>query len=99
MDDEDAAETRSKTADFVYQFASNGNHYRLNVPLELPYGGDASELAVRLVAAHRIPCHLEEDLRGALRAYASAASLEMLDELAERNLYGGSVFEKVLIGV
>lgn len=86
-----------RTADFAYQFRSGGNTYCLNVPLELPFEGHTRELAVRLVRAHRIPCHLEDDLCEKLGAFASSASLEMLDQLAERNLYGGSVFEKVIL--
>ena len=95
MGEETDGDLASRTADFVYQFRCKNNNYRLKVPLDLPFEGDARELAVRLVGAHRIPCHLEDDLCQKLRRFASSASVEMLDELAERNLYGGSVFEKV----
>ena len=81
--------------DFVYNFQSNGCTYRLQLPLEVPYRGVPRELAVRLVKAHRIPCHLEDDLCERLVEFISTSSLDVLDQLAERSLYGGSVFEKV----
>ncbi len=84
-----------RTASFLYQFVSKGNNYRLRVPLRLPFEGNAREYAVRLIAAHRIPCHLEDDLCKSLEEFAKTATLEMLDNLAERKFYGGSVFEKV----
>lgn len=86
----------SDTVDFVYNFQSKGSTYRLQVPLEVPYRGIPRELAPRLVKAHRIPCHLEDDMCERLVEFTSAASLDVLDQLAESNLYGGSVFEKVV---
>ena len=93
VDDGDLQEL--KTASFLYQFVSKGNTYRLKVPLKLPFEGNAREYAVRLIAAHRIPCHLEDDLCKRLQAFSRDATLEMLDKMAERKFYGGSVFEKV----
>ena len=81
--------------EFVYQFVSKGSTYRLTVPLKLPYQGDSSEHAVRLVKAHKIPFHLEDEVREKLDSYAKSATLKMLDQAAEEKIYGGSVFEKV----
>ena len=84
-----------RTATFEYQFTSRGNSRCLRVPLKLPYEGNPREYAVRLIDAHRIPYHLEDDLCRSLQKFAKDAKLEMLDKMAERRFYGGSVFEKV----
>lgn len=84
-----------QSAEFCYQFLSNGSTYLLNLPLKLPYVEELRELAVRLVGAHKIPCHLEDDLCEKLQEFVRSATVEMLDQQAENNFYGGSVFEKV----
>ena len=96
MEEEESREER--IADFTYQFSAKGSTYRLRLPLKLPFREDARELAVRLMRAHGVPCYLEDDLCRELGSFARSASLEMLDDLAEKNAYGGSVFEKVWRG-
>ena len=88
-----------RIGDFVYQFPSRGKVYRLTVPLKLPYQDNSRELAVRLIRIHKIPFHLEDDLFEKLEAFSEAATLQMLDQQAENNLYGGSVFETVRKGL
>ncbi len=80
---------------FSFQFHSQGNICRLDVPLKLPYQGDAREHATRLVRGHKIPFHLENDLYQALDAFTKDSTMKMLDQEVEESLYGGSVFEKV----
>ena len=88
-----------QVAEFTYQYPSRGNTYRLTLPLKLPYEADLGELAVRVVSAHGIPCHLEDHLCQQLREFVRSATLEMLDQVAESRFFGGSVFEKVGCGV
>ena len=84
-----------KTFDFVYDFRSNGSIRRLKLPLKLPYVGNARELALRVIMAHKLPQHLEDDLHDQLLNFARGASQEMMDKKAEERMVGGSVFEKV----
>ena len=91
MDGEEEPERR----EFCYQYRSNGVTYRLNYPVPLPYEGDLRELAIRLVGAHKIPCHLEDELCAKLQEFVGSCTLEVLDAKAENNFFGGSVFEKV----
>lgn len=81
--------------EFAYKFLSNGKKYELKVPIGLPFGGSCKELAVRLIKAHKIPFHLEDELHEKLDRFTKAATLGMLDEQSENRMYGGSVFEKV----
>lgn len=87
----------SSPRQFVYRYRSNGTECKLRVPLRrLPLSRTAcSELAVRLVAAHRLPCYLEEELGAELERAARRAHTEAADSAAEEKMYGGSVFEEV----
>ena len=87
----------SKTQDFCYQYRSNGATYRLRVPLEFPYKGNAKELTLRVIKAHDIPCYLEEDLCAKLEEFVREVGVKTCDAEAEERLFGGSVFEKVLV--
>ena len=80
---------------FSFRFHSKGTLCSLDVPLELPYQGNAKEHAARLMTAHKIPFHLEKDLCRELDAFTKESTMKMMDQEAENNLYGGSVFEKV----
>lgn len=91
-----AASDSPSSRHFFYNYRSNGTKFQLKVPLRLPLScTECSELAVRLVTAHRLPCYLEEDLRGELERAARCAYTEATDRAAEEKMYGGSVFEEV----
>ena len=100
--DKGTTSTKAKdphTRHFVYQFPSNGSIKRLTVPLNLPYTRDAREQALRLIKLHRMPFHLEDELSENLQQFATEASNERLDGLAEESLPNDSVFDKVCGGV
>ena len=88
-------QNEKQSCDFLYKFRSKGATYQLKVPLELPYIGNPRELAVRLVNTHKLPCYLEDDLCGQLKQFALEETVKLLDQVAEENLYGGSVLEEV----
>ena len=81
--------------EFSFKYLSKGKKYELKLPLEVIPEGNCRELAVRLVKAHNIPFHLEDELKEKLESFMESATLEMLDQQTENLMYGGSVFEKV----
>ena len=88
-------EVNNQMKEFAYKFVSNGRKYVLKVPLEVLRKGSSKELSVRLIKAHKIPFHLEDELHEKLKSFTNVATLEMLDQQTENLMYGGSVFEKV----
>jgi len=92
---EEETSLANNKSEFTFVFVSNGKKYELKLPIDIPYEKSCRELTVRLIKAHKIPFHLEDELHEKLRVFTRTAALEILDEKSESLMYGGSVFEKV----
>lgn len=86
----------SKT-DFVYQFPWRGKLHELKLAVELPYKGNFDEFASRIVKAHSIPFHLEEDLRKDLERYVSRESFKHQDVCSDNIILSALENEQVMI--
>ncbi|XP_035674348.1 protein C12orf4 homolog [Branchiostoma floridae] len=72
--------------DFVFQFKNGSLKSCLTVPLRLPPECSARDLRGRLVAAHNLPCYVEDDLLQQLEEFIAVETSKLQDENAESSL-------------
>ncbi|CAH1257098.1 C12orf4 [Branchiostoma lanceolatum] len=72
--------------DFVFQFKNGSQKSCLTVPLRLPLECSARDLRGRLVAAHNLPCYVEDELLHQLEEFIAVETSKLQDENAENSL-------------
>ncbi|KAL5018621.1 hypothetical protein ScPMuIL_004343 [Solemya velum] len=69
--------------EFVFTFSSKDQKSTLKVPVTIPLQQSASDLVGRLVAAHNLPCYVEDDLKKSLEKFVDDETWKFHDENAE----------------
>ena len=81
--------------EFVYQFTWKGKLHELKLPLKLPYEGNTKELASRLIAVHKIPYPLEQQLTADLERFVVRETQKHQDACADHVIQTSLHDEKV----
>lgn len=82
--------------EFVYQFTWKGKLHELKLPLKLPYEGNTKELASRLIAVHKIPYPLEQQLTADLERFVVRETQKHQDACADHVIQTSLHDEKIL---
>ena len=87
MADSDEQEPEGAVGErFVFQFTSGGTAYELKVPVPLPLKSDLTELAVRLIHRHGLPCYLQDELATSLNQWARQRTIYNADIAADSTM-------------
>lgn len=73
--------------DFVFDFHDACGDFRLTAPVNVPLNTSVKEYACRVIAAHGIPCYVENELISALEAFVKKEMDEYYKSHAEAGLH------------
>ncbi|XP_046392439.1 protein C12orf4 homolog [Ischnura elegans] len=81
-------ESHSKQVLFTYVMpALTSKHQsKIEIPIEIPFGGCTKELTSRIISMFKLPCYIERDLYPALKAFVEKETLCLHDDVAEKYL-------------